>query len=291
MRYLGSFRLAIVCLSVFLFSGGNSFAKTDLAISSADISFSAENPLEGEKVRVFARVFNLGETDVYGYVSFWANSSQIGDFQPISVRTNTYDDTFVDWNTKAGNYKIEVKIVNTSLVDENPDNNNVFREDYFIDSDTDGDKIGNGADPDDDNDDLPDEKEAILGTNPLSRDTDKDGAKDGIDPFPLDSREWQDSDKDGIGDNADPDDDNDGLTDEEEVFSLGTNPLNPDSDGDGQIDSKDSLPLERGKVQGAMIETVQSLGDWGSWVHFFKKFWWVLILAPLLILFKKYILK
>lgn len=263
MRYSRLLKLGIACFAVFLFSSGESLAKTDLAIFASDISFSSESPLEGEKVRIFARVFNLGDTDVYGYVVFGANNVSIGDPQPISVRPNTYDDTFIDWPPKAGTYEVEAKIVNTSLPDENSENNKVSKGNYFIDSDTDGDKIGNGKDLDDDDDGLSDEKETSLGTNSLVWDTDKDGAKDGIDPFPLDSKEWQDSDRDALGDNADTDDDNDGLTDEEEVFSLGTNPLDPDNPA---------------KVQGAAIERVQTLIEEKDWFGLFREFWWVLAL-------------
>ena len=47
----------------------------------------------------------------------------------------------------------------------------------------------------------------------LDFDDDNDGVNDIIDPFPLDSSEWQDTDGDGIGDNMDTDDDNDGFID------------------------------------------------------------------------------
>ncbi|SFE51205.1 MBG domain-containing protein [Sunxiuqinia elliptica] len=50
-----------------------------------------------------------------------------------------------------------------------------------------------------------------------------------------------DTDMDGIADILDPDDDNDGLTDEEEE-AMGTDPLNPDSDGDGINDKEDPNP-------------------------------------------------
>ena len=43
---------------------------------------------------------------------------------------------------------------------------------------------------------------------------------------------------DGIKDEEDPDDDNDGLTDEQEA-TKNTDPFNPDSDGDGILDGKE----------------------------------------------------
>ncbi len=68
------------------------------------------------------------------------------------------------------------------------------------DLDTDQDGFGNGVDPDDDNDGVPDFSDA----------------------FPLDATETLDTDLDGKGNNADTDDDNDGIID-----TLDTEPLNP----------------------------------------------------------------
>ncbi len=50
----------------------------------------------------------------------------------------------------------------------------------------------------------------------------------------------RDTDKDGLIDATDPDDDNDGLTDEEE-YALGTNPIDPDTDHDGLGDADELL--------------------------------------------------
>ncbi len=74
-------------------------------------------------------------------------------------------------------------------------------------------------------------------------DTDGDGVKDGTDPFPLDPTEWLDTDGDGKGNTADTDDDNDGLSDTYET-SIGTGPLNPDTDGDTWDDGIDEFPLD-----------------------------------------------
>ncbi|OHB74742.1 MAG: hypothetical protein A2Z25_15370 [Planctomycetes bacterium RBG_16_55_9] len=129
--------------------------------------------------------------------------------------------------------------------------------------DIDGDGIANHLDPDDDQDGVPDVKDAFpldpsewedkdedwIGDN-LDADDDGNGVaddhnKNGIpdheeldfdadgvdraksvpwDAFPLDPKEWRDTDGDGIGDNTDTDDDNDGFTDQQEI-RRGTDPL------------------------------------------------------------------
>jgi uncharacterized repeat protein (TIGR01451 family) len=115
------------------------------------------------------------------------------------------------------------------------DNADAFPNDATETVDTDGDGIGNNADPDDDGDGLGDAQEQAIGTNPLNPDTDGDGSNDAADAFPLDASEWVDPDGDGVGSNADPDDDDDGLSDVQEQL-IGTDPSDADSDGDGLLD-------------------------------------------------------
>jgi len=93
-----------------------------------------------------------------------------------------------------------------------PDAQDAFPNDPNESVDTDGDGIGDNADPDDDADGIPDSNdENPLDTdndtipNALDDDDDDDGVLDVDDAFPLDQSESQDSDNDGIGDNADPD--------------------------------------------------------------------------------------
>lgn len=56
-----------------------------------------------------------------------------------------------------------------------------------------------------------------LGTRPDDPDTDGDGVQDGDDGAPLDPLDTVDTDGDGVGNRVDPDDDNDGLFDSEEI--------------------------------------------------------------------------
>jgi len=104
-------------------------------------------------------------------------------------------------------------------------------------------------------------------------DTDGDGVPDSDDAFPFDPTEWEDTDTDGIGNNADTDDDNDGLSDTDEIKLYTTDPLNPDSDGDGYTDGEeisggtdpldpDSIPLPH-----SLIFEVGQINIDHNWVY------------------------
>jgi hypothetical protein len=90
--------------------------------------------------------------------------------------------------------------------------------------DTDGDGIGNQADPDDDGDGVCEGAVVVPGQCMAAGDA-----------FPLDPREWADTNGNGTGDNGDADRDGDGLSDEAEL-AAGSDPLAADTDGDGVCD-------------------------------------------------------
>ncbi len=225
-----------------LFIKGTVNAKADLSITDASISFSEENFLNGSMIRIYVRVWNTSDIDAHGFVKIYLNESQIGDSQPISLKTGTYDDIFLDWLANAGVYSIKAELVDVLPEDINIENNIVLIENLFVDLDTDGDGTGNREDLDDDNDGLFDQEEEEEKTNPLLIDTDSDGVNDNADFFHLDTTEQSNNDGDNLGDNADSDDDNDGLRDEEEIV-IGTDPFNPDTDKDGVKDGLDVFPL------------------------------------------------
>jgi len=225
--------------TLFLFSTKSAFAKSDLSILEKDITFSRENAFEGRTIKIFARIFNNGDTDITGQVVFFIDGKQFSNLQPISVRVGSYDDVFVDWKVEKGEHNVEVKITSTSITDENPGDNNAFAKEYFVDTDTDGDEIGNNVDTDDDNDGVLDEQETKDGTDSQASDSDNDGVNDKVDAFGKDKTEWRDTDTDGLGDNKDLDDDGDGVLDADETFEYGTNPLSIDTDDDGLNDKQE----------------------------------------------------
>ena len=156
--------------------------------------------------------------------------------------------------------------------DDLPDN-------QFESVDSDGDGIGDNADPDDDNDGILDEDEGLPST-PAENDTDGDGVVNGIDncrddfnpaqtnsdndaegdacdldddgdgvndvddAFPNDASKFIDTDSDGIDDGADADDDNDGIDDGTDVGvsqdGSTSCSLLIDCDGDGVLDGADA---------------------------------------------------
>ena len=136
----------------------------------------------------------------------------------------------------------------------------VSADDCYLD--TDGDRIHDLEDPDDDGDGVDDVLDLCsLGlmdwvSDPVSdfdgdgckdsdedSDDDNDGFPDDNDALPLDQSEWSDNDLDGIGDNSDTDDDNDALSDSDEE-AMGTDPKDPDTDDDGFNDGVDAFPKD-----------------------------------------------
>ncbi len=103
-------------------------------------------------------------------------------------------------------------------------------------TDFDGDGYCDFGDIDDDMDGVPDDQDANLFNRFVCRDADADGCDDcGIVGYPDPANDGADFDADGLCDSGDPDDDNDGLSDADEI-TFDTDPFVPDTDGDGLLD-------------------------------------------------------
>jgi hypothetical protein len=103
-----------------------------------------------------------------------------------------------------------------------------------------------------DNDGLTNDEEVVAGTDPLNPDTDGDGLNDGEEETGVDDplTPVMATAASGSLDSCDPsatvgmcDRDNDGLTNDEEVVT-GTDPLNPDTDGDGLNDGEEETGMD-----------------------------------------------
>lgn len=130
-------------------------------------------------------------------------------------------------------------------------------------TDTDGDGTIDARDPDSDNDGIPDATEAgdaDLGTPAQDSDgngvpdyrdpdSDHDGVADQTDNCPdVSNPDQADLDNDGAGDACDDDIDGDGLDNAEER-QVGTDPRDPDSDDDGDLDGGDNCPTTSNSSQ------------------------------------------
>ncbi len=94
------------------------FAKSSLSVSLSDITFSKEELLAGETVRIYARVLNSSAVDASGRVDFSAGGKQIGQAQSVSLRPNTYDDVFVDWKPQTTDTKLQIKITDADTAQQ-----------------------------------------------------------------------------------------------------------------------------------------------------------------------------
>lgn len=225
-------------------------------------------------MRLYAAIRNYGTRDVSGYATFYSGPTIIGSSQIITVVAGGYaDQVFVDWTIPAGSFNIRVDINGQLPKDENSANDSALTGlfvpekdtdgDGVIDkndncpnmansdqADTDGDKVGNVCDSDDDNDGLTDEREGEIGTNPSDPDTDDDGILDGQDNCPKVANPNQaDKDHDGAGDACDSvdnsvppppaDTDKDGVSDGRDNCKTVSNTSQADNDKDGIGDACD----------------------------------------------------
>ena len=159
----------------------------DLSLDSNSISFSESTLYAGDTIRIYAKVRNVGDTDVSAYVLFYQGGMLIGATQPVSTRAGgNPDDVYVDFTVPTGSFNIRAVIQGSSPQDGNPAN---------------------------------DAAQTPLYT-PIV-DADRDGIIDDNDNCVNDSNADQlDTDKDGQGDVCDSDDDGDGVADSSDQYPL-----------------------------------------------------------------------
>lgn len=189
-------KAATIILLLILSPFTTKSAVSDLSISADDIRFSKETLIAGDTVRLYARVQNIGDVDVSGYVTFFQSTTVLGNSQVISVlKSGLPEEVYIDFVVPSGKFNIRAEIQGTDPEDTNTSNNT-----------------------------------AITGMFEPVFDQDKDGVVDQKDNcVSISNSDQTDSDNDGLGDICDDDDDNDGLTDDVEK-EIGLKPTQTDSD-------------------------------------------------------------
>ena len=211
MRSFAALLFSLLAFSPFAAVAANPVV--DLGLKPNDLTYNKQPPfVVGDTVRIYARIHNLGETDVQGFAAFFQGTVPIGQTQVISVRAgSTPEEVFVDFVVPSGPFNIRADIKGTDPQDTNPANDSTITKlvTPILDDDrdtienekdncplivnkdqvdTDGDGLGNACDDDDDNEGVTDAVERELGTNPLVKDTDGDGFDDAHDAYPLDGK-------------------------------------------------------------------------------------------------------
>jgi len=193
--WLLSIIFALVFACFFGFGRPLLLAVENNAINAGFVSglwYSQSPFFAGDKIRIYAAIQNRSGFDITGVAQFYNYDNLIGkaDFSALNGRLI---EVWMDWTAIEGKHSIRVVVVEPkkSEIGEPPTPINITSNtssvnDVFVDFDTDGDKIGNNDDLDDDNDSVADTIELAQGTNPLSSDSDGDGIKDSSDPNPLD---------------------------------------------------------------------------------------------------------
>jgi hypothetical protein len=145
----------------------------------------------GDTVRIYTAFQNQSGYDLSGEIIFLDGTTEIARREFNSINGQLIQN-WADWKVTYGDHNIHIQISKTqsSVTGGQPQSvelNNGATEDklVFVDKDSDGDKLGDKTDPDDDNDGVTDVTETANGTNSLLSDTDGDGIPDSTDKKPL----------------------------------------------------------------------------------------------------------
>lgn len=274
MRYLKILGYFFILSLIFLSNSSSLSAQTyqyDLGINSADIWLSEEILIQGDQLRIYARVHNYGTNDDSGYVTFYSGTELIGDSQVVTVIPDATDEVWVDFIIPNHDFNILARIMGTNPPDENSLNNEAVTTMFSPQIDTDGDGIVDSQDPDIDNDNLTNEEEEQLGTDPYDQDTDNDNVNDDEDQFPLDPTKSQEE-----------------IIEERDIFApINFQNYNADQNVNNQINEQTNINLNTNIDLGENLNLIKAIDQikQKSFLFFnFKNIWFDLIILLILLI-------
>jgi hypothetical protein len=136
------------------------------------IWLSTPAPVENHTTRIYVAIHNSTSGDLEGTVQFRINDELL-DTMRISALAGRIIESWADWVPSAGTSSITVSLQRTELANTASGSVAVAvvqpltERTIFIDTDSDGDGVGNQEDTDDDNDGVSDIDELQNGTDPL----------------------------------------------------------------------------------------------------------------------------
>ena len=178
MWYYMSMKRYFLFLFFFFLIPFLSQAQPSAGFLSDNIWYSRDPFFAGDSVRIYSGIFNSSNLDIAGRVEFYDNGKLVGETDFNVEAGGNLVRVWADWQVGEGKHIIvaniqEAHITTPGYENEQLDLSNAkIQEDVRqVDIDTDGDRIGDEQDKDDDNDGVSDEIEQAIGTNPKEADS------------------------------------------------------------------------------------------------------------------------
>ena len=174
---------------VFYFAQANQDSIKNAGFVPSNIWYSKTPFFAEENIRIYTILFNGSSYDLEGVVEFLDEATGtakiIGKTDFSISGGGRVKDLWIDWKATEGKHLITARIAKSSIFLANGSKEVVMMEnvetgksEVLTELDTDGDKIGNAIDTDDDNDGVFDADELRNRTNPLKSDSNGNGVSD-----------------------------------------------------------------------------------------------------------------
>lgn len=154
-------KILISLVLAFMFTT-SVYAATDtpyVGFVSSPLWFDREPFFSGQSVRVYTMLTNSSSADFSATVEFHDTGTVIGTSNVTLAKNGGFQVVWVDWTPSEGDHTISASVTNATLTEPGGEPQSItYSGDSasapkrFVDTDTDGDGIGNREDPDDDND-------------------------------------------------------------------------------------------------------------------------------------------